>query len=53
MAKIFDSIQNAVKQLKKGGLIVLVDDENRENEGDLVLAAEKATPESNNRGKGS
>ena len=41
----FDSIQSALSDLKKGKPIILVDDENRENEGDLVLAAEKSTPE--------
>jgi len=41
----FDSIGDATETLKNGELVVLVDDENRENEGDLVLAAEKATAE--------
>ncbi|MGZ3650577.1 MAG: bifunctional 3,4-dihydroxy-2-butanone-4-phosphate synthase/GTP cyclohydrolase II [Bdellovibrionota bacterium] len=42
------TIQRALEQLKNGRMIVLVDDEDRENEGDLVLAAEFATPESVN-----
>ncbi|MFH1391657.1 MAG: bifunctional 3,4-dihydroxy-2-butanone-4-phosphate synthase/GTP cyclohydrolase II [Candidatus Diapherotrites archaeon] len=41
----FDSILDSLESLKNGELIVLVDDENRENEGDLVLSAEKATVE--------
>ena len=40
-----DSIEIALKALKRGEMIVLVDDENRENEGDIVMAAEKATAE--------
>lgn len=38
----------ALDQLRKGGMIILVDDEDRENEGDLVIAAEFATPEAVN-----
>jgi len=41
----FDSIPDALHALKSGHLIVVVDDENRENEGDLVGAAQFATPE--------
>ncbi|HJU04813.1 MAG TPA: bifunctional 3,4-dihydroxy-2-butanone-4-phosphate synthase/GTP cyclohydrolase II [Nitrospiraceae bacterium] len=44
MAPTFDSIEQAVKEIKKGQFVVLVDDEDRENEGDLVMAAEKVTP---------
>ena len=40
----FSSIEQAIKDLQRGKFIIVVDDENRENEGDLVLAAEKATP---------
>lgn len=40
----FDSIENAIRDIKKGKCIILVDDEDRENEGDLVIAAEKVTP---------
>ena len=40
-----DSIQNALDALAAGRPVVVVDDEDRENEGDLVLAAEFATPE--------
>ncbi len=41
---MFGKIEYAIKQLQRGDFIIVVDDENRENEGDLVLAAEKATP---------
>jgi 3,4-dihydroxy 2-butanone 4-phosphate synthase/GTP cyclohydrolase II len=40
----FASIQECVEDLRAGKIIVLVDDESRENEGDLVVAAERATP---------
>lgn len=40
-----DSIEDAVAALKAGRIILVVDDEDRENEGDLVALAEKATPE--------
>ena len=42
------SLSEALSQLRKGGMIILVDDEDRENEGDLVMAAEFATPEAVN-----
>ena len=42
------AIQRALEQLKNGRMAILVDDEDRENEGDLVLAAEFATPETVN-----
>lgn len=38
------SIEVAIKALQQGGMIILVDDEGRENEGDLVIAAEHITP---------
>ena len=44
----FCSIDEALAELRAGRMIVLVDDENRENEGDLVIAAEKVTPEAIN-----
>jgi 3,4-dihydroxy 2-butanone 4-phosphate synthase/GTP cyclohydrolase II len=40
------TIEEAVAQLRKGGMVVVVDDEDRENEGDLIMAAEDATVES-------
>lgn len=39
------NIEQAITEIKQGKMIVLVDDETRENEGDLVIAAEKITPE--------
>jgi 3,4-dihydroxy 2-butanone 4-phosphate synthase/GTP cyclohydrolase II len=44
----FCTIDEALAELRAGRMIVLVDDEQRENEGDLVVAAEKATPEAIN-----
>ncbi len=44
----FCPIEEAIEELRAGRMIVLVDDEHRENEGDLVIAAEKATPETIN-----
>jgi 3,4-dihydroxy 2-butanone 4-phosphate synthase / GTP cyclohydrolase II len=41
----FDSIDSALADLKAGRVIVVVDDENRENEGDLICAAQFATPD--------
>lgn len=41
-------IESAIEDLRQGKMIILVDDEDRENEGDLVQAAEKVTPESIN-----
>ncbi len=44
----FDSIESALSDLKAGRIIVVVDDENRENEGDLICAAQFATPDTIN-----
>ncbi len=44
----FAPIEQAVEALREGKFVVVVDDEDRENEGDLVVAAEKVTPESIN-----
>jgi 3,4-dihydroxy 2-butanone 4-phosphate synthase/GTP cyclohydrolase II len=41
----FDSIETAIQTIAAGGVIIITDDEGRENEGDLVMAAEKTTPE--------
>jgi 3,4-dihydroxy 2-butanone 4-phosphate synthase/GTP cyclohydrolase II len=41
----FCSIEEAIEEIRQGRMIILVDDEDRENEGDLVVAAEKVTPE--------
>ena len=40
-----DSIEDAIKDFRDGKFIIVVDDEDRENEGDLIIAAEKITPE--------
>jgi 3,4-dihydroxy 2-butanone 4-phosphate synthase / GTP cyclohydrolase II len=42
------ALSKALEQLRNGGMIILTDDEDRENEGDLVMAAEFATPEAVN-----
>src|SRR5579864_5861826 len=44
----FASVEEAVEDIRQGRMIVLVDDEDRENEGDLTMAAEKITPEAIN-----
>ena len=44
MSKPFDEIDDAIRDIRKGKFVILVDDEDRENEGDLVIAAEKVTP---------
>lgn len=41
----FASIEDAIDDLREGKVIIVVDDEDRENEGDFIAAAEKATPE--------
>lgn len=44
----FNSIDEAIEDIKKGRMVIVIDDEDRENEGDLILAAEKVTPETIN-----
>lgn len=44
----FNTISEAIEDIKAGKMIIVVDDENRENEGDLLMAAEKVTPEAIN-----
>lgn len=39
------SIEDAIKDFKEGKFVIVVDDEDRENEGDLIMAAEMITPE--------
>ena len=41
----FDSVESVLEDVRNGRLIIVTDDENRENEGDLVCATEKVTPE--------
>jgi 3,4-dihydroxy 2-butanone 4-phosphate synthase / GTP cyclohydrolase II len=45
---IFTDVATAIEEIRAGHMIVVVDDEDRENEGDLTLAAEKVTPEAIN-----
>lgn len=42
---MLDSIDSAIEEFRKGEFVIVVDDEDRENEGDLIIAAEKITPE--------
>ncbi|MCE5287512.1 MAG: bifunctional 3,4-dihydroxy-2-butanone-4-phosphate synthase/GTP cyclohydrolase II [Pelosinus sp.] len=44
----FNSVEEALEDIKLGKMVIVVDDEDRENEGDLLMAAEKATPEAIN-----
>ncbi len=44
----FNTIEEAIQDIKEGKMIVVVDDENRENEGDLIMAADKVTAEAVN-----
>ncbi len=44
----FNTIEEAINDIRNGKIVILVDDEDRENEGDLCMAAEKVTPESIN-----
>src|SRR6187455_3501310 len=45
---IISSIQEIIAEMRAGKMVILVDEENRENEGDLVLAADFVTPEAIN-----
>lgn len=45
MKKVLNTIEEAISDIKEGKIIIVVDDEDRENEGDFVCAAEKITPE--------
>jgi 3,4-dihydroxy 2-butanone 4-phosphate synthase / GTP cyclohydrolase II len=44
----FDSVESAIADIAAGRLVIVTDDEDRENEGDLIMAASKATPETVN-----
>src|SRR5713226_1061295 len=44
----FDTIDDVVSDIAKGRIVIVTDDADRENEGDLVMAAEKVTPEAVN-----
>ena len=40
----FNTVEEAIEEIRQGRMIIVVDDEDRENEGDLVMAAEKVEP---------
>ena len=44
----FNTIEEAIEDIRQGKMIVVVDDEDHENEGDTIIAAEKVTPEAIN-----
>ncbi len=48
MSRPFHTIEEALDDIRQGKMVILVDDEDRENEGDLTMAAEKVTPEAIN-----
>jgi 3,4-dihydroxy 2-butanone 4-phosphate synthase/GTP cyclohydrolase II len=48
MSKRFNSIDDVIEDIRKGRMVILVDDEDRENEGDLIMAAQYATPKAIN-----
>lgn len=45
LSNCFDTVEEAIEVIKNGGIVIIADDEGRENEGDLICAAEFATPE--------
>ncbi|HNQ72212.1 MAG TPA: bifunctional 3,4-dihydroxy-2-butanone-4-phosphate synthase/GTP cyclohydrolase II [Verrucomicrobiota bacterium] len=45
MKSHFDSIESVIADIRKGKMVIVVDDADRENEGDIIFAAEKATPQ--------
>ncbi|MCM8768432.1 MAG: bifunctional 3,4-dihydroxy-2-butanone-4-phosphate synthase/GTP cyclohydrolase II [Candidatus Omnitrophica bacterium] len=48
LLSFFSSVEQALNTIRRGGLVIVVDDESRENEGDLIMAAEKVSPGSIN-----
>ena len=44
----FSSVEDAMEDIHQGKMIIIVDDEDRENEGDLMIASEKVTPQAIN-----
>jgi 3,4-dihydroxy 2-butanone 4-phosphate synthase/GTP cyclohydrolase II len=48
MGKQFDSIESVIADIRRGRMVILVDDADRENEGDLIMAAEYVTPKAIN-----
>jgi len=47
-SELFDSVESAIAEIAAGRLVIVTDDEARENEGDLIMAASKVTPETLN-----
>ena len=45
----FNTIEEGIADIRSGKMVILVDDEDRENEGDLTMAAEAVTPEAETR----
>ena len=43
--KAIQRVQEAIKEIQKGNMVIMLDDEDRENEGDLVYAAPLSSPE--------
>ncbi len=43
--EIFDSVEECIAEFERGNIVIVADDEGRENEGDMICAAEKVTPE--------
>src|SRR6185369_4406246 len=48
MSMGFSRIEEAIAAMREGRIVIVVDDEDRENEGDFIMAAEKCTPEAMN-----
>ena len=44
MKKTFDHIESVVADIRRGKMVIVVDDADRENEGDLIMAAQHVTP---------
>ena len=47
-SEIFDSVEDCIADFAAGKIVIVADDESRENEGDMIVAAEKITPEAVN-----
>ena len=45
MENVFDSVDDCIEEFRRGGIVIVTDDEGRENEGDMIVAAEKITPQ--------
>ena len=43
--RLLDTIEAAIEDIRNGRMVIAVDDEDRENEGDFIIAAEKITPD--------